>query len=67
MAAAASPATAKPALTASQRDLLQLAFDAASKFPPVQHRKNRSRAQEVVVVAAFELGDPEFAVALGAK
>lgn len=67
VAAAASPATAKPALTASQRDLLQLAFDAASKFPPVQHRKNRSRAQEVVVVAAFELGDPEFAVVLGAK
>lgn len=58
---------AAPALTPGQRDLLQLAFDAASKFPPVQHRKNRSRAQEVAVVAAFELGAPEFAVALGAK
>ena len=54
-------------LTPSQRDLLLLAFEAASKFPPVQHRKNRSRAQEVAVVAAFELDAPEFAVALGAK
>ena len=70
----ASPATAgaatvgeAPVLTPSQRELLQLAFDAASKFPLDPHRKNRSRAQEVVVVAAFELGAPELAVAYGAK
>lgn len=60
-------ASAAPALTASQRDLLQLAFDAASKFPLVPHGKNRSRAQDVVVAAAFELGAPEIAVAYGAK
>jgi hypothetical protein len=66
-APAAAGAPAGSGLTPSQRDLLQLAFDAASKFPPAQHRKNRSRAQEVAVVAAFELGAPEFAVALGAK
>jgi len=71
--AAPSPAVASLAaapaepLPSSQRELLQLAFDAASKFPVQPHGKNRSRAQEVVVVAAFELGAPEFAVALGAK
>jgi hypothetical protein len=63
---AASAPMASP-LTASQRDLLQIAFDAASKFPLDPHHKNRSRAQEVVVVAAFELGAPEVAVAYGAK
>lgn len=65
-AASRASAPAEP-LTPSQRGLLQLAFDAASKFPLQPHGKNRSRAQEVAVVAAFELGAPEFAVALGAK
>lgn len=64
---AAAAAAASEPLTASQRELLQLAFDAASRFPLQPHGKNRSRAQDVVVVAAFELGAPELAVALGAK
>ena len=44
-----------------QRNLLQIAYDAASGFPLVPHKKNRGRAQEVVVAACFELDQPELA------
>lgn len=64
---AAQPAAAVPPLSAFQRDLLQLAFDAASAFPTEPHGKNRSRAQEQVVVACFELGQPDLAVAYGTR
>lgn len=45
-----------------QRELLTLAFEAASKFPTFPHSKNRGRAQEEVLVACFELGLPKLAL-----
>ncbi len=46
-----------------QTELLHLAFRAASAFPLDPHRKNRSRAQEVVVAACFALDQPQLALA----
>lgn len=54
-------------IEAYQRDLLQLAFDAASKFPSVPHTKNRGRAQDLVITACFELEQPLLAAALAPK
>lgn len=45
-------------LTSRQAALLDLAFEAASKFPLDPHVKNRSRAQEQAVVASLQLGAP---------
>lgn len=45
-----------------QRDLLSLAFEAASAFPSDPHGKNRGLAQEKVLVACFELGLPRLAL-----
>lgn len=45
-----------------QEELLRLAYRAASAFPLDPHHKNRSRAQEVVVVGCFELGQPQLAL-----
>jgi hypothetical protein len=50
--------------TANQRDLLQIAFRAASRFPLEPHHKNRSRAQEQALRALFELGGQKEAIAL---
>ncbi len=50
------------ALSAHQDELLEICYEAASKFPLDPHIKNRSRAQERVVEAAFELEDPERAL-----
>jgi hypothetical protein len=71
-AAAAAPAPGTAAARAGQaapaplapfrQELLALAFDAASAFPVDPHGKNRSRAQEQVVVACFELEQPELAL-----
>jgi hypothetical protein len=47
-----------------QRDLLQLAFAAASKFPSIPHAKNRGRAQDLVIAACFEMDQPLLAVSL---
>lgn len=44
-------------LPAHVDELLEVCIDAASKFPLNPHIKNRSRAQEKVVQAAFALGD----------
>lgn len=52
-------------LAAWQRNLLQIAYDAASRFPLVPHGKNRGRAQEVVVAACFQLDQPELAKGFG--
>lgn len=61
----AVPATAPSVtLAAWQRDLLQLAFTAASKFPLQPHIRNRSRAQLQVVDTCFELDAAELAVGL---
>ena len=43
-------------------DLLDLAFTAASKIPEYPHIKDRSRAQEQVVVACLELERPNQAI-----
>lgn len=45
-----------------QRELLELAYEAASKFPKFPHRKNRGRAQEIVLAGCFELGLPLLAL-----
>ena len=45
-----------------QEELLDLAYSAASKFPLRPHIKNRSRAQEAVANAAFELDAPNRAL-----
>lgn len=64
LAAQQPPTTAvQPALAPYRLDLLRTAFDAASAFPLQPHGKNRSRAQEEVVVACFALAQPDLAVA----
>lgn len=45
-----------------QDRLLTVAIDSVNAFPIVPHLKNRSRAQEHVVVACFELDQPERAL-----
>jgi len=45
-------------MDAYRGELLDVAFSAASAFPLRPHIKNRSRAQEQVVRAALELGQP---------
>ena len=49
-------------LTAVQDALIDLAFKTASALPHQPHIKNRSRAQEAVVTACFELGQPQRAL-----
>lgn len=44
-----------------QRDLLHLAFQAASAFPLEPHHKSRSKAQEKVVLACLDLDQPVLA------
>ncbi len=46
----------------SQRALLELAFEAASRFPTSPHKKNRGRAQGLVLAGCFELGLPLLAL-----
>lgn len=53
-----APRTLSPA----RQQLLDLAFAAASRFPLQPHGRNRSRAQELVVQACFDLGQPRLAV-----
>ncbi len=71
-AQAAAPSAAKPASAAAVADapldayrieLLDIAFKSASAFPTKPHLKNRSRIQESVVDAAFELDQPLRALA----
>lgn len=45
-------------MAAFRSELLDLAFEAVSKFPLDPHVKNRSRAQEAVVRACFALDQP---------
>lgn len=49
-------------LAAFQSKLLDIAFEAATALPVVPHIKNRSRVQEVVVAACFELDQPRRAL-----
>lgn len=51
------------ALQDSQRELLQIAFDASSKMPLNPHLKNRARGQAMAVEAAIELEQFETAYA----
>ncbi len=48
----------EPRLEPYRAELLELAYGAASAFPRNPHIKNRSRAQEAVVMAALELDQP---------
>lgn len=58
-----APAKPEPVtLLPYQDELLEVCYEAASKFPLNPHIKNRSRAQALVVQAAFELDDPERAL-----
>lgn len=64
-AATADDAPAVPELTLADRELaawqdelLELAYSAVSAMPLRPHIKNRSRAQERVVIACFELDQP---------
>ena len=63
-ASSSAGAVAAPvsAVAATQQRLLDLAFEAVSKFPLDPHVKNRSRAQESVAVAWLELDRPEQAL-----
>ncbi len=58
----ARPAAATPALDAQQRELLDLAFEAASALPLMPHHKDRARAQLAVVQTCLELDQPELAL-----
>jgi len=49
-------------LSEFQDELLEICYEAATKFPLNPHIKNRSRAQAQVVDATFELADPERAL-----
>ena len=55
-------APAAPALNATHRDLLDLAFDAVSGMPTNPHAKNRARGQSEVVDTCFEIGQLELAL-----
>ena len=56
--AARSEPVADQPLETYRRELLDIAFRSASAFPLDPHIKNRSRAQEKVVAACFELDQP---------
>lgn len=61
----ASPSTARVTdapIAPFRRELLQFAFEAASSFPLEPHAKSRARAQERLVVAAFDLDQPLLAL-----
>jgi len=59
-AAAVSPVDAP--LEAYQRELLEIAFEAASAIPSDPHIKSRSQAQAAVVTACLELNQPQRAL-----
>jgi hypothetical protein len=59
---APGPAADRP-LPAYQTQLLDLALATATAIPVIPHLKDRSRAQEAVVTACFELGQPQRALA----
>lgn len=63
----APAAVADAALAPYRVELLDLAFDSASAFPLVPHVKNRSRAQEAVVMACLELDQPQRALRYAEK
>jgi tetratricopeptide (TPR) repeat protein len=62
--AADAPASALPdrPLAAYQTELLEIAFDSATKFPVKPHLATRSKTQESVVEACFELDQPRRAL-----
>jgi hypothetical protein len=60
-----SPAVAGKPIEAFRRDLLYMAFQAASALPMNPHQKSRGRAQEKVALACLELGQPALALEFG--
>src|SRR5262245_22690723 len=68
LALATAPATAQdPPLSRGQRDLVELAFDAATAVPAYPHAKTRSKLQQDAVSACLECGQTAFAEQLLAK
>jgi tetratricopeptide (TPR) repeat protein len=61
--AEAASLSREKALQPHQKQLLDLAFRAASSVPAMPHVKARSRAQERVIVSALELGQPALTLA----
>src|SRR6185369_9567197 len=59
--AASTPVADKP-LEDYRKELLDVAFRAASAFPAHPHLKNRCRNQEAVVDASFQLDQPRRAL-----
>ncbi len=55
---ASEPVLADAAVAPFRIELLDTAFHAASAMPLIPHLKNRSKAQEAVVAACFELDQP---------
>ncbi len=55
------------ALAPYRSELLQIAFDASSKFPIQPHIVNRSIAQDAVVATCFDLDQPRLALAFVEK
>jgi tetratricopeptide (TPR) repeat protein len=62
-AQAPGASVATPGLEPWQRELLEVAFGAASAMPLVPHHKNRARAQLEVVEACLALDQPDLALA----
>lgn len=62
-AESAASAVPTPGLEPHRRELLEIAFDAASAMPLVPHHKNRARAQLEVVEACLALDQPDLALA----
>ncbi|MBL8749818.1 MAG: hypothetical protein JNK78_11705 [Planctomycetes bacterium] len=59
---AQEPLAGERAIEPFQRDLLSLAFRAASSVPVEPHRKTRSRLQESVVTTLLDLDQPSLAI-----
>jgi tetratricopeptide (TPR) repeat protein len=66
-AKAPGSSVATPGLEPYRRELLELAFGAASAMPLVPHQKNRARAQLAVVEACLALDQPDLALAFAGE
>lgn len=59
--AQSTQSTADAPLEAFRRELLQIAFQAASSLPMNPHQKSRGKAQELVALACLDLDQPTLA------
>ena len=58
------PAHAARTASAFQTELVDLGFDAAAAIPVKPHERDRSRVQEIVALAALEVGLPTKSAAM---